>query len=405
MASLAELLDAFGAGLYLLFGAAHLDLWLRRRDRLGYLWLAGASSFALAVDITGFLLRRIEPASNTLLAAINQFAVAAATVCIYELVVSLGRRPTGGFARLLQLFALAVSPLPFYAGLPLPVAILACGLLLLGALARSFNTGRGGDPESRLVARGIFVLILFLLADLAMLLGWLPQVPDLALVGFIVLFVASARSLSNRFDRDYRELGELRRDLETRIEQRTLELQAANARLEEVSRTDALTGLLNRRGFLEMGEVEIERGRRSRKSFCVVMADADHFKRVNDLHGHAAGDIALQQLAKLLRGSLRGQDLVGRWGGEEFVLLLPETDTHGGTQVAESIRRSVALQPLEIGAVALPVTLSFGLAEHRLERSLESTLAHADAALYRAKAEGRDRVVAHRPVAVDSRRQ
>jgi diguanylate cyclase (GGDEF)-like protein len=395
VASLAELIDAFGAGLYLLFGAAHLDLWLRRRDRTGYLWLTGASAFALAVDATGFVMRRQEPALDPLLAAANQFAVAAATICVYELVVSLGRKRTGAWMRAMQLLAVVLAPLPFYAGVPLLVALLACGLLLFGALVRAFRTGREGDPDSRLVARGIFVLILCLLADLAMMLGWLPHVPALGLAGFVALFLASARSLSNRFDRDFRELAELRRELEQRIEARTSELRAANARLEEASRTDALTGLLNRRGFLEKGEAEIERSRRSRKPFCVVMADADHFKRVNDQHGHATGDLALQELANLLRGSLRAQDLVSRWGGEEFVLLLPETDSHGATSVAESIRRRIAEQPLRAGDAVLPVTLSFGLAEHRPDRSLEGTLAHADAALYRAKAEGRDRVVAH----------
>ena len=398
MATLAELIDAFGAGLYLLFGAAHLDLWLRRRDRPGYLWLAGASAFAFTVDATGFVMRRLDPAIDPWLASLNQFAVAAATICVYELVVSLGRKPTGTAMRAMQLLTLVASPLPFYAGASLLVALLPCGLLLLVAMLRAFRAGRGGDPDSRLVARGILVLILCLLADIAMLVGWLPQVPALALAGFIVLFLASARSLSNRFDRDYRELGALRQELEERIEERTLELQAANARLAEASRTDSLTGLLNRRGFLEKGAAEIERSRRSRKPFCVVMADADHFKRINDLHGHAAGDRALQLLGDLLRSSLRAQDLVARWGGEEFVLLLPETDTHGATLVAESIRRRVVERPLASGELVLPVTLSFGLAEHRPESNLEGTLAHADAALYRAKAEGRDRVVAHRPV-------
>jgi diguanylate cyclase (GGDEF)-like protein len=292
--------------------------------------------------------------------------------------------------------AVLVSPLPFYAGVPLPVALASCGLLLAGAMARAFRTGRKGDPDSRLVAHAILFLVLCLFADLAMELGWLPRVPALALAGFTVLFLASARSLSERFDRDHRELGELRRDLERRIEERTLDLQAANTRLAEASRTDALTGLLNRRGFLEKGEVEIDRSQRSGKPLCVVMADIDHFKSVNDLHGHAAGDVALQGLASLLRSTLRSQDLVARWGGEEFILLLPETDLHGASQVAELIRRKSAHQALDVDGIEVSVTLSFGLAEHRPDRSLEGTIAHADAALYRAKAEGRDRVVAYR---------
>ncbi len=396
MVTLAELIDAFGAGLYVFFGAAHLDLWLRRRDQMGYLWLAGASASALLVDVTGFALRRVAPGGEPLLATVNQLAVAAATICIYELVVALGRKPTGGFARALQGFALAVSPLPFYGRAPLFVPLLACGGLLLGALARAFRTGREGDPDSRLVARGILVLVLCLLADLAMLLGWLPQVPALAIVGFAALFFASARSLGNRFDRDYHELGTLRRDLERRIEERTLELQEANQRLQEASRTDSLTGLLNRRGFLEKGEAEIERSRRARRPCCIVMADADLFKRINDMHGHAAGDVALQGLAALLRSSSRSQDPVARWGGEEFILLLAETDLYGATQACEGIRRKIAAQPLRVGELEIPITLSFGLAEHRADRTLEATIAHADAALYRAKADGRDRVVAHR---------
>ena len=192
MATLAELIDAFGAGLYLLFGAAHLDLWLRRRDRPGYLWLAGASASALTVDLTGFVMRRQDPAIDPWLASLNQLAVAAATICVYELVVSLGRKPTGAGTRALQLIAVLAAPLPFQAGTSILVALLPCGLLLLGAMLRAFRTGRGGDPDSRLVARGILVLILCLLADLAMLVGWLPQVPALALAGFIVLFLASA---------------------------------------------------------------------------------------------------------------------------------------------------------------------------------------------------------------------
>lgn len=398
MAAIAELLDAFGAGLYLLFGAAHLDLWLRRRDRPGYLWLAAASGFALTVDATGFAMRRLGPATGPLLATFNQLAVAGATICLFELVVALGRKPAGTIARTFEFVAIAAAPLPFYLGAPPIAALGSCGLLLLGAMWRAFRTGGAGDPDSRLVARGFLVLVLCLLADLGMGLGWLPEIPAVPLAGFTVLFLCSARSLSNRFHRDYRELLALRRELEARIAERTLALQVANERLAEASRTDALTGLFNRRGFLERGASEIDRSRRSGKPLCVVMADADHFKRINDRYGHATGDLALQGLAELLRGTLRSQDVVARWGGEEFILLLPETDVHGASQAAESIRRQVAGQPLHAGDLELTVTLSFGLAEHRSERGLEATIAHADAALYRAKAAGRDRVVAHRAV-------
>lgn len=396
MTSVAEMLDAFGAGLYLLFGAMHLDLWLRRRDRIGYLWLAGASGAALAVDLTGMLLRYEQPGLAAGWVAINTLAVAAATFCIYELVVALDQRPAGAFARLLQGIALVSAPATPYFDLPVWLTLGSCGALLVTGMLRAFVTGRRGDPDSQLVARGFLVLVLCLLADIAMAFGWLPTVPSLPLFGFAALFLASARSLSNRFDRDYRELGELRRELEQRIAERTRELEAANAQLAEVSRTDSLTGVLNRRGFLERAEVEFERSRRGRRPIAVLLADVDHFKQLNDRLGHGAGDAALERLAGLLRASLRSQDLVARWGGEEFILLLPETDLHGAEKVAESVRERVASDRFPFEGEEIAITLSLGVAEHRLERTLDATVARADGALYSAKAAGRNRVVVDR---------
>ena len=271
-------------------------------------------------------------------------------------------------------------------------------------MVRAFRTGREGDPDSRLVARGFLVLVLCLLADLATGLGWLPEVPAVPLAGFTVLFLCSARSLSNRFNRDYRELPALRRELEARIAERPRAPGRQRQGLAETSRTDSLTGLLNRRGFLERGTREIDRSRRSGKPLCVVMADADHFleRHLNDLHGHATGDLALQGLAELLRGGAARPGCGGTLGGRG-VHPSPARNRpprcFAGRRVADP-PAGTSRQPLRAGDLELPVTLSFGLAEHRPERGLEATIAHADAALYRAKAEGRDRVVAHRAVPV-----
>ena len=172
------------------------------------------------------------------------------------------------------------------------------------------------------------------------------------------------------------------------------QLEEANRLLAEASRTDALTGLANRRAFLEVAETEVQRMARTGRAFSFVLGDVDHFKRVNDELGHAAGDAVLRELAARARGAVRKLDAVARWGGEEFVFLLPETPLAGALLAAETVRAAVAAGPFEVDGAALAVTISLGVAEHAWDRTLDATMAIADRALYRAKETGRNRVVA-----------
>ncbi len=397
MPSIIELIEAFAAGVYLLFGLLHLDLWLRRRDRRGHLWLAAASAAALVVDLTGMAARRLEPATEPWLMAVNFLAVAVASVALLRLVLSLTGSAVGRAGRALAGFALLFAPL---AGLTLRpplfvAAMVACAALIGWAMALAFRAAGGGDHEAGIVARGFVVLALCLLADLGMELGLIADRPGLPILGFIVLFLASARGLNDRVDREQRELADLRLDLERRVEARTLELSDANLRLAEASRTDALTGLPNRRGFVEAFESEIRRSRRSVRPMAIVLCDIDHFKRVNDSAGHAAGDEVLREVADRIRAALRAQDVVARWGGEEFILLLPETDAEGAAHAAEAIRAAVAGRPIGQDGEGHRLTLSLGVTRHPPEASLDTTIAAADAALYSAKAAGRDRVMVH----------
>lgn len=178
------------------------------------------------------------------------------------------------------------------------------------------------------------------------------------------------------------------------MEERTLALQEANARLAVASRTDALTGLPNRRGFVEASEAGSSSDCCSGRPFTIVLADVDHFKAVNDRFGHATGDEALRAVASAIRANLRAQDVVARWGGEEFILLLPETAEAGGVRAAEFVREQVAASRIALADESLQMTLSLGVSEHRAERTLDATLAAADRALYRAKESGRNRVLA-----------
>ncbi|MEW6513779.1 MAG: diguanylate cyclase [Pseudomonadota bacterium] len=162
---------------------------------------------------------------------------------------------------------------------------------------------------------------------------------------------------------------------------------------ELLARTDALTGLANRRAFDEAAEQEVQRARRYNTPLALVMADLDHFKAINDRHGHHVGDQVLQHFAHILSASVRNLDLVGRWGGEEFAILMPGTDLEEAAQAAERMRQAVlaAAPPLDDRECAY--TASFGVAAFRAETpTMISLLGRADTALYQAKKNGRNRV-------------
>lgn len=162
----------------------------------------------------------------------------------------------------------------------------------------------------------------------------------------------------------------------------------------EQAQQDPLTQLLNRRSFERLAKQEAQRAQRSGGRWALLMIDIDHFKRLNDSLGHAAGDHALVAVADCLRAALRTEDLAARWGGEEFVLLLVGTVENVAAQVAERIRQSLQALPLQFQAQSFRITASIGLAATQgAEQSLSSLLQRADEALYAAKAAGRNRVV------------
>ncbi|MFC4158188.1 GGDEF domain-containing protein [Chitinimonas lacunae] len=167
------------------------------------------------------------------------------------------------------------------------------------------------------------------------------------------------------------------------------ELMELNRYLQVVSRTDPLTGLLNRRGLIERFETELSRLSRSSTTLGVLMLDIDHFKRINDHYGHQLGDEVLVALAKLLQQRLRTYDHAARWGGEELLLLLPDTPRDGTEAVAQQILDEV--RALRWNARDLTVTVSIGVTVAYGADSLDSCLKRADEALYHAKRQGRDR--------------
>ena len=160
---------------------------------------------------------------------------------------------------------------------------------------------------------------------------------------------------------------------------------------EEAAFTDHLTGLANRRRFERQLEREVSRSLRYNHCFCLLLLDIDRFKDVNDTHGHEAGDEAIRRLANTLQAGTRGIDLAARIGGEEFAVILPETNFEGGLDVAERLR--LAIKMAEIPVVGR-ITASFGVAEFpQSAQTKRDIYSQADAALYEAKRQGRDRII------------
>jgi diguanylate cyclase (GGDEF)-like protein len=206
----------------------------------------------------------------------------------------------------------------------------------------------------------------------------------------------SKSSLAVQLNQARARISELQRRL-LRLEQENLELTVTNRMLAEVSARDSLTGLYNRWYVIDKMEAEINRAIRHNSPVALLMLDIDHFKNVNDTYGHTAGDQVLQSVGRLLRESCRVYDVPGRYGGEEFCILLPETALGLTPIVAERIRQRLELTEVAVGDWSVVVTASIGIAgidasagEPML--SPAALIEHADRALYSAKHHGRNRV-------------
>jgi diguanylate cyclase (GGDEF)-like protein len=177
-----------------------------------------------------------------------------------------------------------------------------------------------------------------------------------------------------------------------RLRQRAEELRRSAEAASEMSMTDPLTGLLNRYGLHRALQRELAQARRYARPLSCLLLDIDFFKAVNDTYGHAAGDTALRQAARALADSVRGSDVVCRYGGEEFLVLAPETGLEGARSLAEKIRQAFSARLFGDAAHTFALTLSVGVAELRPDESGNDMIARADEALYHAKQTGRDRV-------------
>jgi len=208
-----------------------------------------------------------------------------------------------------------------------------------------------------------------------------PRVEGMHLV-FSGIVLAACAALAIR-------VGKLR----SRLEAQRSELSLALERIQALATRDELTGLLNRRAVLERLQVELRERDQPSPRLCLALIDLDHFKRINDEHGHAAGDTVLRRFAELARMEIRGGDVLARWGGEEFLLVMPGADTAQGVGGLARIRERLRANPIDEVAPGVVISFSAGIAECAGAHDTEPAIERADAAMYRAKAAGRDRTL------------
>jgi diguanylate cyclase (GGDEF)-like protein len=287
--------------------------------------------------------------------------------------------------------------------------VAVCTMIFLGIL--SVRAAMGGNVEARLVCFNFIIFGLLALYSILVTNGifpWTDEINYLLLfqfsLGLAVILVRRLVSFQYRLEEygsklqtQSEELTKLNQSLEEKVRERTSQLEVANRKLREekvtlqiTSITDGLTGVYNRTYTLERFEQEVSAARRYRKKLSVIMFDLDHFKRVNDFFGHQIGDSVLQRVAQIFLYTMRDSDLIGRYGGEEFLIVLPETDCAEAALVAERIRKDVEAQ--EWQEPRLHVTISGGVAEYS-GGNAEQLIRRADSLMYQAKQLGRNRIV------------
>jgi diguanylate cyclase (GGDEF)-like protein/PAS domain S-box-containing protein len=195
---------------------------------------------------------------------------------------------------------------------------------------------------------------------------------------------------------------ETQRDIMDNLETLNKELSNVNTDLRRLARHDALTGLYNRRVLEEILDKESIRSRRTKRGFGVAIADIDNFKRINDTYGHECGDLVLQQLSQVFLKGIRNMDIVGRWGGEEFLFIFPETSCQGAMIVIERIRSKIEKTIIHYQGQDIYPTITIGLSYHSGDESeIKEIITEADKAMYKGKTTGKNRVICFQDICTE----
>ncbi len=399
----AAILDYFVMGCAAIFSVYSAFLFFTRRsDKSHFLFSLVAFIILLRLATVNWHLTEIFPSlPDRIQLRIDYFTLFLAPMLYYASVRSLfpadfsARWGRASFAfAIFGFFCALLLPARIFTLLREPAEIVAVAVIGTAVLylARAAMRKREG---ALFLAASTLILSLIVIYDIAHRLRFISGTTDLLPFGLIFVVCSHGAMLGKRLtsalgtsEQLSGELRDLNRDLEQRVTDRTSEL-------EHLATTDPLTGIHNRRSLMQQAETECARARRHKHSLAVLMLDLDHFKSINDTHGHEAGDLVLSAFAEELLRTIREHDVVGRYGGEEFVLVLPHLDTSGGLAAAQRLQRRLSDFRIQIpsGAV-LRITVSIGLAELNHDESFEKLLRRADEALYTAKSAGRNCIIA-----------
>jgi diguanylate cyclase (GGDEF)-like protein len=400
-----KLVDARELALVFLFvtiAAYHLSLRIRLGQGDDYLWFAVSALLAAAYGFLRTQWKYLLVDDFILLKKIEHVVLWLIPAAIVQFLWVFFRRPRPRWiqgiqaATVLGALVVAVAPGILVALALLPIVQFWTLPLTVGALGLVVDRWRANDREATVVGLASAVLSATIVHDALVDRNLLTD-PRIGLYGFAFLALAMSISLGNRFQRALRERDALLVDLESRVESRTRELHDAYHKMEQLALRDGLTQMLNRRAIRERAERELARARRHGTPFALALVDVDSFKAVNDTFGHAAGDVVLGEVARRLLATVRASDDVGRWGGEEFLVVLVATGLAEAERAGERLRAAIGDAPFALADdVSRTVTISVGLAVAEAGRSdafdLDRVIERADRALYRAKTDGRNRV-------------
>jgi diguanylate cyclase (GGDEF)-like protein len=413
------------------FGVTHLYRFfiVYKRTHYKYLYLAFT-----AIGIAGFIFAQLilsTPLSDSDILLFHRIKIGAVIILVMSYLTTISviaeEKKTTAFRYLFLFFVPSLCVLPFDFFLSYPVRRMTT-LTPLGPFNYAIAQTNTGYTVFSILLVGIFFIATFLVARskiirskkfyaVLMMLPIVFAVNDFLVIHgvfhhlllseyyfAILLFIVSFVFLREE-NENQKRLENINAELESRIRERTKELEAANAKLLELATTDALTGLDNREKLLTRLHEERSRFERyhknERKSFSVVFLDLDNFKQCNDTLGHGAGDFILRQFAEMLRSSVRASDIVARFGGDEFIVILPETEIAGAIDFANRIHEKITAcghfqAELEIflakGMSAVPqpkIDCSIGIAMYDSFMEIDTLLTNADKALYAAKAKGK----------------
>ncbi|MEP1473100.1 MAG: diguanylate cyclase [Halieaceae bacterium] len=377
--------------LFIGFGVYNIYLFYRNRQMNSYLWFG---LLAVNIGLYGLMLNQWKYAFDISFLALKKFEFgliyvlpALAIQAVWTLLDERIPRPLRAYQLTFVASSILVLVIPGHA-----IHVQSLGFIQLWMLPTLIYAPwliirklREGNAEARTLFIGALIFVATCINDLMIDFAQ-ADTSRLMPYGFVVVMVAMSISLANKFTSSLSRL-------EEEVAERTADLTAANERLAEAAKIDPLTGLYNRRGFAEEAATEIKRVFRNSRAFSVIIGDVDNFKAFNDQYGHACGDHVLHRVADLLKDRTRDVDRIARWGGEEFILLLPETEAAGAGALADKLRETIADNLFEFEGERLRITMTFGVAEHRAGESLEACIARADAALYHGKEHGRNKVM------------